>query len=565
VLKSRANLRAPESVSKYARSLLAPQNGLGFRTSYGPIVGNTASRYLSRKPCGRHEARHGRDAHANHQLQTLLAIDVREPSLRIEKPGGRSLHGLTGDSPPKESLLGSYGRELRQLPNFLRSSSCKLQRLDWTGSRNSGRPFNHPTWIYLSDKIFAATIIHSSKVSVPIHPFPNGEAPTGSEADLELPLLEMSAFSRGLTARLRLPASRAPGASLTPVSCTRSNDWRGLHQAHQFQTISCSRASARLSKQPRPRASEPSAARPAARPAATPVVTAAARPAATTGMSYAAQLAAKGTPTILYESPSPRLFTISSLGAGTFCVCYSTWQYWSIFLQPPEGLAWWVPHAYGIILITVVAMGGFFLVGATGIIRTITAVPRKAIAALPAQARGGGSARSPGIAAGIQAAPLAKAAPVQIELSIQRLVPFLAYKRVIADPADFTLPFRMTTFFGSHSGTQPVATGRKLLEEQQAQRDQRRKDYLYDKDHFLTQPFRHGGRELRTVWSGIRRASTREGWAYVNLKGARRQYKLDVSGGWALDHGRALDRLVNVKDRRSLDEHNTQATAAIRK
>jgi hypothetical protein len=54
-------------------------------------------------------------------------------------------------------------------------------------------------------------------------------------------------------------------------------------------------------------------------------------------------------------------------------------------------------------------------------------------------------------------------------------------------------------------------------------------------------------RAIFKIFTGIRRAWSREGFMKVDVKG--KMYKLDITGGWALDGGKALDRLATIKPR----------------
>lgn len=46
---------------------------------------------------------------------------------------------------------------------------------------------------------------------------------------------------------------------------------------------------------------------------------------------------------------------------------------------------------------------------------------------------------------------------------------------------------------------------------------------------------------------GIRRAFTSEGFHYLHVRGNNRVWKMDKDPAWALDDGKALDKLVKIK------------------
>lgn len=66
-----------------------------------------------------------------------------------------------------------------------------------------------------------------------------------------------------------------------------------------------------------------------------------------------------------------------------------------------------------------------------------------------------------------------------------------------------------------------------------------------DESHIMTRPFRHMSRAFYKMFKAISRTWSREGFLKLGVDG--QIYKLDVSGGWALDEGKALDKLVKVK------------------
>ncbi|TPX09801.1 uncharacterized protein E0L32_008992 [Thyridium curvatum] len=255
--------------------------------------------------------------------------------------------------------------------------------------------------------------------------------------------------------------------------------------------------------------------------------------------SFAEQLARKGSPTTLYEAPSHFWFRFSSFAAGAFCVTYTLINYWSMYIYPPEGLSWWVPHAFGVICTFMGAMGAYFVLGTSRVVRSVRAVPAaQALASHKALAKKAGAATP----------------PLYIELAVARMVPFMRPKTIVAAPDQVELPFRMADCRldgargrggAAAAAEEPVLTGRQQIEAKRAEEERRKAERKYEMDHLMTAPFRHAGQAMVTMWDGIRKSLTREGLAKVYVEG--RMYKMDLSGGWALDQGRALDRLVNVK------------------
>ncbi|KAH8880707.1 hypothetical protein GQ53DRAFT_736406 [Thozetella sp. PMI_491] len=244
-------------------------------------------------------------------------------------------------------------------------------------------------------------------------------------------------------------------------------------------------------------------------------------------VSYAQQLADKGGKTLLYEAPSHFWFNFSSFTTATFCVTYAVYHYWASILHPPEDIAWWVPHGFAVICVFMAAMGMYFVAAASRIVRTIEAVPTHMLKTT--------STPKPG----------APRVPVHLEVSVRRVIPFMSPKRIVALPQEVRMPFRMQSLFqGLYHGDSPlsrkeqVKMARAELERQEAARK-------HTMDNIMTAPFRDASRGVRGAWQGIQRSLTGEGFAKIKVK--NEQYKLDIYGCWALDNGRALDRLVAVR------------------
>ncbi|KAL1871987.1 hypothetical protein VTK73DRAFT_1776 [Phialemonium thermophilum] len=268
--------------------------------------------------------------------------------------------------------------------------------------------------------------------------------------------------------------------------------------------------------------------------------TAAPRPTSTTPapprqpfMSYVESLASKPQATLLYEAPSQFWYRFSCFNAGVFCVSYTVVQYWTIYLHPPPDIAWWVPHAFGAICLFMAGMGAWFATGAGSIVRRIRAVPVRLVPASAASA----------------AASRPAASPLLVEFSVTRPIPFLRDRSVFASPDDVRIPFRISTLLASqrqksrfsprtsstsdnHSSSTPAAQpGRQHQEQPSGGR--------------ATAPLRSVAHAVSAAWKGLRRGLNREGFAKVRIGGV--ECRLDTHGGWALDDGKAIDRVLHVR------------------
>lgn len=121
---------------------------------------------------------------------------------------------------------------------------------------------------------------------------------------------------------------------------------------------------------------------------------------------------------------------------------------------------------------------------------------------------------------------------------MRKLLPFLGekYTLVVADPAQCTLNAALAV-----PKERVEAHHRRLAEVDRAWVAKAKKKSI------LTLPFRQMSLASHKLFISMARVWKRDGFLefYVDNK----QYKLDISGGWALEDGKVLDRLVKVKPR----------------
>ncbi|KAK4186528.1 hypothetical protein QBC35DRAFT_500923 [Podospora australis] len=340
----------------------------------------------------------------------------------------------------------------------------------------------------------------------------------------------MASFSRGLGPQFFLLLRQQPSTCARCINSSSSSSQplnhlllRARFSSSPLRLAIKSKSKPSPSKKPQQPLLQPSA--PASKPKAniSPLL-ASARVVPST---FAEQLAVKGR-TILYESPSHLWFRIGCFSSAAFCVSYTVYQYWTILLHPPPDLYWWIPHAFGVICVFMAGMGMYFVLGTGRIVRSITAVPAASIAKL---------AKSSG------------ASPIYIEVTSQRMAPFLPPKKKLYLPDEVQLPFRMLGIFGTAGGiNEPRKERLSLVEQVRAARkeiEDKKKEREYTMNHLMTAPFRDAKKAFGGMWSGIKRSFSREGFAKIKL--GEQEFKLDVMGGWALDDGRAMDRLLAVR------------------
>ncbi|KFX93873.1 hypothetical protein V497_04701 [Pseudogymnoascus sp. VKM F-4516 (FW-969)] len=228
--------------------------------------------------------------------------------------------------------------------------------------------------------------------------------------------------------------------------------------------------------------------------------------------SYTAKLASRSAPTPLYIAPSHTFYILSAYSGAAFCIAYAGFSYYANVFDPPPGLSTWVPIAFAGICFLMAAMGGWLILAPASLIRSITAHPVKAAA--------------------VNAQPTLR---IEIELRKMLPLPFLSPRVISATPADLQL---------SHSVYTPSPRPVTAAERFEAAKRQADELEAERKKSIMLAPFRHASQAFFGMFVAIKRTFTREG--FLKLRANKRVYKLDITGGWALDEGKALDRVCTV-------------------
>lgn len=144
----------------------------------------------------------------------------------------------------------------------------------------------------------------------------------------------------------------------------------------------------------------------------------------------------------------------------------------------------------------------------------------RAISCLPSSAKSGPGSRS-------------------LLLQIERtpMLPFKQRKLVTVPPGDVTISSHI---FNDDAEQKLEATIAGI-----SRREERLRAFA--KTNILTLPFRQAGFWMGRGFMGIRKAFTSEGFHYLHIRGNSRVWKLAKDPTWALDDGKALDRLVKIK------------------
>lgn len=173
-------------------------------------------------------------------------------------------------------------------------------------------------------------------------------------------------------------------------------------------------------------------------------------------------------------------------------------------------------------------MGAYFIMGTNKIVRSIEVFP----------------STSERIAKQLSKAKTSGQAPLYIEIKSQRPVPFFPSKKMVHPLEEVQLPFRMQTMFDPKLANKPLSLA-EMVRKERAEIERKKAEREHTMNNLLTAPFRDMGKAISYAFTGIKRSFSREGFA--NMKVGNKTYKLDVTGGWALDNGRAMDRLLPIR------------------
>ncbi|KAK8089362.1 hypothetical protein PG997_004323 [Apiospora hydei] len=117
--------------------------------------------------------------------------------------------------------------------------------------------------------------------------------------------------------------------------------------------------------------------------------------------------------------------------------------------------------------------------------------------------------------------------------------PRVPLKRIVVEPNEIIMKTRL--FHPKKAEPTEIEKMRMGREWEKRKKEQQQ----YNRDHLMTAPFRDGAWAIGQFFNAIRRGLTGEGFAPIEIKGGK--YKLDIVKGYALEDGRALDRIVRIE------------------
>ncbi|KAG6026444.1 hypothetical protein E4U40_002030 [Claviceps sp. LM458 group G5] len=252
----------------------------------------------------------------------------------------------------------------------------------------------------------------------------------------------------------------------------------------------------------------------------------------TSRYAFIKRLAARQTPTVLYEAPSHFWFYFGCWSSGLVMLAWTLLS-GPYVIKQPEGIPQWVSVVYGTAYVFLCAMALITISKTRNIVSTIRLLPpvsagnsttNTAVSAAP-------------VATAAAAAAAAGMAPLQLEITVKRMMPLLLPKTFTTSLDDVSLQSR----FSLPSEYVPELKRLELRE----QEEQRRKElHEFDMQHGMTMAFRKLGRAFVSMFKGVRAAWTNMGFGQINVDG--KTYKVDVTDGYAHDEFRTLERLVEV-------------------
>ncbi|RCI14679.1 hypothetical protein L249_6434 [Ophiocordyceps polyrhachis-furcata BCC 54312] len=240
-----------------------------------------------------------------------------------------------------------------------------------------------------------------------------------------------------------------------------------------------------------------------------------------TGSRYAflTKLAAKPSPTVLYQAPSHFWFYFTCWSTGISMIGWSALTA-PVILDQPEGVPDFTKHVYAVSYLLLCAMGFYLIAKTPNVVNSIRLLPSNA-------------ASTPGASSSMAAA----AAKLQLEVTVKHMLPMLPLRTITTGIENVSFKTRLSHW-------QHQIPESKLLEMERLEETRRAELRKFDMDHILTMPFRRIGRGLQSLFQGVKSAWTGAGFGFIKVNG--KEYKVDVTGGFSHATFRTLARIVDT-------------------
>ncbi|KAF4461562.1 hypothetical protein FALBO_11648 [Fusarium albosuccineum] len=254
---------------------------------------------------------------------------------------------------------------------------------------------------------------------------------------------------------------------------------------------------------------------------AAPSRAAAASSVAPSRYAFIKSLATKPTPTVLYDGPSHFWFYFGCWSSGISILVWTALTAPSAVNQPEE-VPQWVGITFGASYLLLASMGFFLITKTPNIVSNIRVLPAQA--AKLASVAGSPASAGP--------------APLQMEITVKRMIPMLKPKVITTSLDKVSLKSR----FSLPDEYVPELRRQEL---QRAVEEKRKALHKFDMEHLFTMPFRRLGRAFAAMFNGVKSAWTDMGYGVLQVDG--KNYKVDVTKGFAHDGFRTLEKLVDIK------------------
>ncbi|KAH8716098.1 hypothetical protein HC256_004879 [Beauveria bassiana] len=255
---------------------------------------------------------------------------------------------------------------------------------------------------------------------------------------------------------------------------------------------------------------------------------------APTRYAFIKSLGSKTTPTILYESPSHFWFYFGCWSSGISILAWTVLTGPTV-VQQPQGIPSWVGYVFGAAYVLLGSMAFYLISKTPNVVRTIRLLPTAASTA-PAVTPRATAAAAAAAARPVTAAGAATAMP-QLEVTVNRMMPILSPKIIVTSLDNAALKSRFSL-------PDEYVPELKRQEQERAVEEARVKQRKFDMQHLLTMPFRHISRAFSGFFRGVRAAWTDMGFATIKV--GDKEFKVDVTNGFAHEGFRTLERLVPV-------------------
>ncbi|KAI4167815.1 MAG: hypothetical protein LQ343_006887 [Gyalolechia ehrenbergii] len=232
-------------------------------------------------------------------------------------------------------------------------------------------------------------------------------------------------------------------------------------------------------------------------------------PPSSTYKPFTQTIAERSEPTLLYQGGSNTIYIAGCYSLGLLILAWTVHAAGQVYYHPPPFFNRFLKSMfYGACVLTV-SMGTFFIIRPYRIIQTIQA--------LPVSAKG--------------------ARTLHLQIESARLLPGIRPRTVSVPATDISLSEQLHA--EKHGGVSLHVLELRTKEAEKARR--------LREGNFMTLPLRQLGFHLWRGFQALKGVFTNNPFIYLRAKGYQGSWKLGKGVWWALDEGRALDRILRAR------------------